>query len=99
MQHSDQEKQDPPEPGIHHVVHPPGLQGHVRPVAVERQQDLRLRDHPGLWHGLRHLLLVHAAAQLYTHQTGDGQETAERTRLGRLVHQRAKGREHWLNAE
>ena len=82
MQPANQKKQDSPEQGIHHVVHPPGLQGHVRPVAVERKQNLQLRDYAGLWHGLRHLLLVHAAAQLYTHQRGDGQERAERTHLG-----------------
>ena len=41
------------------------LRGHVCAVEVEPEQDLQLRDQKGLRDGLRHLLLVHAPAQLH----------------------------------
>ena len=41
------------------------LRGHVCALEVEPEQDLQLRDQKGLWDGLRHLLLVHAPAQLH----------------------------------
>ena len=46
------------------------LRGHVCVVQVEPEQDLQLRDQAGLWDGLRNLLLVHAATELYRY-TGE----------------------------
>ena len=60
--------------------------------SVELIDDLQLRDRQRLRHRLRHLLLVHAAAQLHRdHQASAGQQTSG-AGLGPLVHEHSEGK-------
>ena len=86
-----QAQQDAGHQDVDHLVHSPELRGHVHPLQVEPEQDLQLRDQTGLRHGLRDLLLVHAAAQLHGDRPAHQGQQPARGRLGPLVHECAQG--------
>ena len=50
---------------LHHLALAPELRRHVHLLKVERNHHLRIwQQREGLWHRLRDMLLVHAAAKL-----------------------------------